>query len=136
MKRKPWSEAYIEFLKYVEINKTHHIKYSDKENESIRKWVISQRLKYHNGTLSQSKIDLLNLIHFDFYPDETKWFNWYNKLCKTLELGEQKVPFRYRKDPKLGIWLYNQKRRFLKGTMPIHRINQLRKLKIEWSLKE
>lgn len=133
--RKEW-EFYFQQLKtYIKTNKSQHISVHDEAHQPLRLWIHGQRRQFHKGIISENRIDQLESIGFDFCPDSTAWDKWYQQLINYIDkFGIQALSYRNKYNPKLGIWLYNQKRRYKKGTLPADRLEKLRIAGIKWAL--
>ena len=73
---KIWSKMYLKCKKYYEENSNLDI-----DNNSIKIWLKKQRYLYKNNLLSSIKIDLLNEINMDWFPELKR----YNELIDMLK---------------------------------------------------
>lgn len=78
MKNKIWSRMYIKCKNYY--NKNGNL--DSIEDKSQLTWLKKQRYLYKNNALSQDKIDLLNEIHIDWFPEKKYYIETIDMLKK------------------------------------------------------
>ena len=137
--RPSWDEM---FLKLVEFKKIHghcNVPFNWSENPKLAWWVVNQRRRRtKNGPLSEKRIRLLNEVGF-------QWQVLYNSLWNTRfsELVEFKkvhghcnVQSGWPENPKLSVWVAQQRGRRKKGNLSKERIRRLEELGFIWSIRD
>ena len=111
------------------------------DGASLGKWINTQRAVRNgirSGILDTKRIGLLDAIGMDWNPNLTAWNKAYGELKEFhFENGHINVPLRFvtKSGFKLGLWLQNQRRAYLKkgrGSLNYAQIEQLELLDIVW----
>lgn len=128
-----WHKNYNELKMYKEKNGHCNISSNYKENPSLAGWIIKQRMYYNKKKLSEEKIELLNMLEFDWDPLETAWYKNYNELKQyTIENGTCNIPKDYKGSNSLNLWIKTQRGLFKKRKMSNEKIKMLNDLGFIW----
>ncbi|ABW98054.1 hypothetical protein HAN_2g228 (nucleomorph) [Hemiselmis andersenii] len=137
-----WKEKF-EFLHifketYGHVNVPQRYQY----DPGLGSWVGKQRGYYSNSKLSCSRIDLLNMLGFEWAPGKSFSFDaaW-NKRYEELKYfksiyGHSNVPCKYKNNRELGFWVKNQRQFYRKKLLETNRIFLLNSLGFEWTRRE
>jgi hypothetical protein len=109
-----WMEVYNRLISYKEQHDgSTNVPQSSKEYCMLGRWVSQQRVRYRGGTLSKTKIALLESIGFQWQLlDKNHWMKMYQRLVEYKKKnGTAGVPQRCKADPKLSKWVHNQRQR-------------------------
>jgi hypothetical protein len=109
-----WMEMYNRLISYKEQHDgSTNVPQSSKEFGMLGRWVSQQRVRYRGGTLSTTKITLLESIGFQWQLlDKNHWMKMYQRLVEYKKKnGTAGVPQRCKADPKLSKWVHNQRQR-------------------------
>jgi hypothetical protein len=107
-----WNTMYQKLVTFRKQYGHANVPQEGEKNKHLVHWVRRQRkaFKMKVKELSHKKIELLNIINFDWDPLETYRNTMYQKLVDfKQEHGHTNVPARYVKDKSLGYWLHNQR---------------------------
>jgi len=130
-----WLTRFNELCEYGKLNGTLTIPKSDMGHSWLRNWCFTQRTSWNR--LLPEQIDKLESIGFTCKLNNHKWDEWFIMLENfKRQNGHVKLTYRSKTDYSLSIWLHNQKRRFLKGTLPDNRISRLKEIGVSWIVKE
>ena len=109
---------------------------------SLGSWVCKQRGYYSNGKLTCSRIELLNMVGFEWAPGKGFSFNaaW-NKRYEELKYfksiyGHSNVPCKYKNNRELGFWVKNQRQFYKKKILDTNRVFLLNTIGFEWTRRE
>lgn len=131
-----WMLHYEELKNYEKTHGTQRIPNHDTAFSSLRSWCNTQRTYYNKQSLSDIRITRLIAIHFNFSPYESQWEKWFSELeSYRRNNGHISLPYRSKSNYKLSIWLHNQKRLYLKGSLSEVRYGKLKKLGVEWATR-
>jgi len=101
-------------------------------NQQLARWVY--RLKVSKSELTAQKVELLNMIAFDWALKVRTVVSWdvmYNRLLKfKLEYGHTRVPVKWPQDPKLGKWVSRMRQE--KDKLYPERLTSLNSLAFDW----
>jgi hypothetical protein len=104
-------------------------------NPQLSAWVY--RMKLNKSELNQQKIELLNMIGFNWTLKRKTMVSWqdmYNCLLKfKLEYGHTRVPVKWLPDPKLGKWVSRMRRE--RENLNPERSALLESLKFDWGYR-
>ena len=111
----------------------------DEKGYSLGFWIVKQRVKYKNGTLSESKIKKLEEIGMIFENvNDVTWNTMYELAKKYYKhYGDLKIPHSfktingYKADENgynLGVWINNQKAYYKKGSPSEDKIKKLEEI--------
>ena len=86
--------------------------------------------------MTPERIEKLEAIGFVWDAQEAAWQEMYNRLVEYIDRkGDADVPQRYKKDPKLGTWVNNQRKAYREGKMPLDRIEKLEAIGFRWNAR-
>lgn len=101
------------------------------EGVALGTWVVRQRAV--EDTLSQTQIDKLNEIDFDWNPNETNWNEMYSVLkAHYLKNGNSNVPVIFPDNPHLGKWCFKQRQNYRNDILKPDKVELLEKLEFIW----
>jgi len=129
-----WIETFEEMKSYGE---KHAGKFDPIDDETLSRWVSSQRRAYHRGELAQERVDQLNTIAFTWESavSENLWQEYYAELKAYHQTHGDANPSRLR-NPQIGAWCVHQRQARKVGKMPEHQIKLLDELGFVWSHHE
>lgn len=112
-----WNIKYKELKHFKDThNNSTLVPASYKKNPALGKWVSVQRKQYSLGKMPQNRIDLLNELQFSWDLNslgalsDSRWNKRYKQLQEyKAKYGHVNVPLNYEENPKLGIWVCNQR---------------------------
>ena len=100
---------------------------------SLATWVLRQRRLRRQGKLDPERAERLDAIGFVWDSFEDQWVQMRARLAAWVRKhGHCRVPRHDRKDPKLAIWVGNQRTFRRKGLLSAKRIASLDTLDFEW----
>ena len=127
-----WEEMFNELIEYYSKYNSFHVPGKKLEYTKLRLWINSQRIIRNNPKYSDRRKKLED-IGFVFNHEEVIWCSRFKQLLDYKKKnGDLNITYRNKDYYELSIWLYNQKRRYRKGTMPEHRIKKLRDAGVDW----
>lgn len=104
------------------------------DNPQLGQWVSHQRSHYKRGLLDKVKADRLESLGFVWHPAEDGWEEFFETLADyRREFGHCNVPLRWRRNPRLGRWVSQQRLGRNKGSLPIERVQRLDSIGLNWS---
>ena len=122
-----WQNRFEELKEFKKIN-GHTI--VPTVGTSLGKFVVTLRMSFKRGKLSQKKIDLLNSIGFDWDPVETEWQSNFEKL---KEFKKKYGHFNLNtKTTSLGKWCMIQRKNYRKGDLLQTRVDLLNSIGFDW----
>ncbi|MFC1479093.1 Helicase associated domain protein [Planctomycetota bacterium] len=145
-------ERIKELKEFKKINGHCYIPRTSKENPRLGQWLNNQRMRQRKGELPLETYRILEDMGVTWEIGSGKW--WYmqspgykqareekwQKMFKELEKyikknGHAQVPARYRKNPGLGYWAWDQRYKIGKGRLSEERIFQLDKVGFDWEIE-
>lgn len=94
----------------------------------------TQRTWYVGKKLRPSRIEKLEKVGFRWIPREDLWDSYFKLLLEYgKENGHYNVPEEYDPNPKLGIWVRNQRAAFRAGILSSERISLLNGVGFVWN---
>ena len=137
-----WNQMFKRLQAYQQKNngKTNVPKRYEQDPQ-LGNWVNKQRVNYKKGLLAKERCYQLEGIGFEWKPshflafDDQQWTNMFKRLqaYQLAHEGSCDLPMQYGRDPKLGIWVRNQRYRYKKGLLPKERCDQLEAIGFEWT---
>lgn len=103
------------------------------EGFNLYDWLVRQRVKLNNGTLSKKRIDKLNEIGMIWNLNDKNWNEMY-KYLKLILIDEKSVDLNTLK--KIKRWLSTQKHLYVTGELDSDRTNKLFQLGINLEILE
>ena len=141
--RMTWEDMFLRAKEYYEQN--GHLRISQsyvcEDGVNLGKWLHTQRAVANglrNGIMDKMRREKLDSIGMDWHPNETAWNKGFEELKAYHSIhGNCDVPLRYQSNSgfKLGLWLQNQRRSYLKkgrGAINQEQIDSLNSLGIVW----
>jgi len=133
-----WDEMYRRLCVYKEKNNQSTLVPADAvctiRDSKLGDWVGTQRYYYRKGKLEQRRVQLLNDVDFVWDMKEAFWMDMYKKLVLYAKNNNKSVmvPRNYKKDPKLGSWVYNQRTAYKTGKITEKRMELLNRMDFVW----
>ncbi len=100
-------------------------------DRSLEKWTCTQRQHKKIGKLSNHKTKKLDQIGFPWDLHESYWMSMYHQLLRFRnKYGHAKVPWRWKENPQLGLWV--SRTRLKQYELTRTQIELLNKIDFEW----
>lgn len=139
-----WNAKYEEVKKfYAEYHDLNLLPlYKGEEGQKLLSWIKSQRSIYYSnkeGLKYTEKITKLEQVGIVCKHNDELWndmytlaVNFYNKYHHLL------IPVYYETEDnkKLGVWIRNQRKSYVKGDLSLERINALKSIGMTWKVNE
>lgn len=139
-----WNAKYEEVKKfYAEYHDLNLLPlYKGEEGQKLLSWIKSQRSIYYSnkeGLKYTEKITKLEQVGIVCKHNDELWndmytlaVNYYNKYHHLL------IPVYYETEDnkKLGVWIRNQRKSYVKGDLSLERINALEAIGMTWKVNE
>ena len=104
-------------------------------NQQLSFWVSNQRQIRRKDRLSENCLKKLEGIGFVWHTRENLWEQNYRELLKFKDVyGNCIVPHDWPENPKLGLWVNNQRRNKKSGTLSSDRISRLDNIGFIWAI--
>ena len=141
----PFESDFIEALEYSKIYKKEygHIRvpvgYKTKDNFELGNWIAHRRRDKREGTLSQDKIDQLDMMEFTWDPLEANFIKWLEYLKKFKEeYGHIRVPASYKTEDssRLGRFVSHKRDEKKSGKLSQDKIDRLDELGFVWDVSK
>ena len=127
-----WMKMYEALTKFKERYGHTRVPYQWEPNRQLAAWVYRQKLS--KSDLSAQKVELLNIIGFDWSLSRKVIVSWDDMYGRLLwfkqEFGHTRVPVKWISDPKLGKWV--SRMRHEKNKLAPERIALLEKINFDW----
>jgi len=110
-----WMELYQRLVAYKKEHNDTIVPRSYNEDPQLGCWVYHQRTAYRNKQMAEERKRFLNYIGFVWDrkvpgTSTATWEKMYQQLVGYKKVhNDTDVPRRYMEDPKLGIWVHNQR---------------------------
>tara|TARA_B100000989_G_scaffold198039_1_gene149548 strand:+ start:89 stop:3943 length:3855 start_codon:yes stop_codon:yes gene_type:complete len=117
-----WQVNYKELKKNNELNLP--------SNPILMNWCNAQRVRYKKGKLEEKRIELLEIIEFDWDPIENEWLEKYEELKRFKKENGQCN--RHSRGSVLAIWCQRQRGNYKKGILPTNKIELLDSIGFDW----
>ena len=133
-----WDEMYRRLCAYKKKNNQStmvHVEAMCTVGDSkLGHWVATQRYHYRKDKLEQHRVQLLNDVDFVWNMKEAFWMDMYKKLVFYAKNNNKSVmvPRNYKKDPKLGSWVNNQRTAYRTGKINEKRMELLNQMDFVW----
>lgn len=140
-----WMDKYQQLKNFYEENGHSMVPYKyNKQDQSLGAWVRTQRLRYKDGDMNETRIGLLNEVEFvwkinNLDPSaslfQKGWDAMYDLLKDYREnYGDVKVPKDcVYQEHKLGAWLHCQRTYKRSGRLDPLRAGRLLSIGVEWN---
>lgn len=113
-----------------------HCYVSPKDNKQLFEWI--KKIRMSKNELDPSLINTLNSLNFDWRPFghfDQHWIFMFQKLISYKNIFKHtKVPMRYKEDPRLGVWVSEQRKG--KSKLKPWKINFLDRIGFIWNLNK
>jgi hypothetical protein len=121
---------------YKKEHKSINVPQTYESDPRLGRWVGWQRHIYRNETLSEYRVNLLDSIGFVWKISQiAPWEEMYQRLVIYKKQHKStNVPNRYQADPKLGLWVGEQRKIYSKQKLSIDRINHLESIGFVWNI--
>ncbi|MBE0541402.1 MAG: Helicase associated domain protein [Verrucomicrobia bacterium] len=130
----PWEERFGELVAYKSRFGDCAVPTRWKENRRLATWVVGQRQARKLGELPKAKIERLELLGFNWNPNDRVWDENFGKLSAfAKKSGHCKVPQHWAEDRQLGVWVAVQRRRFHSKQLARDRVDKLTRIGFEWT---
>jgi len=135
----PQASVWEEFFAKLESFKAKHghcrVFRHYKDDPKLGTWVSTQRVHFSKGKLTSNRIARLEAIGFEWDPLASEWENNYERLnVFSAKHGHCRVVRFYKEDPKLGMWVAQQRAAHKRGTLSNDLIARLEYLGFQWDL--
>ncbi len=131
-----WEGNYSNLLKYYKIYGHADVPIKWPENQQLGKWVSYQRSKRRINQLSESQIQRLENIKFNWKPKD-KWNEMYANLLEFKNLyGNCNVPRGWQRNPELSNWVNRQRRQYKTGQLDEEQIKKLEDVGFLWDIRQ
>lgn len=127
-----WNEKYELCKQYY--SEYHTLDGIKNHNRAVSDWLVKQRKKYREETLSQDRIDKLSAIGMVWNPDDT-WERNYEAAKKYFEkYGDLDIPAKYVTNDglNLGAWYRTVRSDYRKGLLSDERKQRLEQIGMQW----
>ncbi len=134
LKRASWKEMFEALSKYKEAHGHSNVAQRWADNLKLATWVFLQRQAYKKGMLIQDRIDQLNMLGFEWDIERASWEEMFKSLNEYKNKhGHCNVPPRWTENPRLRIWVNNQRGAKRRGTLSNERFALLNGIGLVWS---
>jgi hypothetical protein len=103
-----WDDMYQELVQY----RTNHgsALINGKINSILAKWTQQQRKDYNRGRLDEDKIERLEKLGFEWYPEDVHWNAMFHRLDNfRKKYNTTLVPQKFAEDRPLANWVKHQR---------------------------
>ena len=118
-----WNRQYNKLKEYIE---TYHCYPNNESDKSLAQWCTVQRRRYRQGSLLQSRIDMLNLIDIN-WNTITDWDEIFEELKSVLSRREECILSK-----ELISWSYYQRKAYKAGVLSQDKIEKLNSINFSW----
>jgi Helicase associated domain len=139
-KTKKWDERYAELVNYHRKYNSTDIVGESNSTTVLKNFLQHQRQEYRKwkrgepSSLDETKIELLNKIHFVWDKNQQIWDRRYDELLQFKhKFGHVNVPMKYK---TLGQWVTKHRKAYHAGTLEQRRIDRLNEVGFMWDVKE
>jgi len=131
-----WEDNYSELSEYYKIYGHTDVPIKWHENPQLGKWVSFQRSKNRKHRLSESQIQRLESIKFNWNPKDN-WNEMYASLVEYKNLyGHCNVSRSWQIAPELSNWVNRQRSQYRKGHLDIENIEKLEDIGFLWNVRK
>ncbi|MBI5393709.1 MAG: Helicase associated domain protein [Verrucomicrobia bacterium] len=114
----PWEVRYAELMKFKDTHGNCDVPVKYPKSSTLGAWLSSQRQRKKRGKLGAEHERLLNEIGFNWGISVEPWEARYAELLQFKEShGHCNVPVRYSENPRLGVWVVNQRQHKKRGKL-------------------
>ena len=135
-----WMERFDELKEFKRINGHFNISRTNSEYPGLGRWVKRQRSVYKNNEITDDREQRLNDIGFSWVvnliSNDQLWEQRYNELKEFKSINGNCIVSETNADyPGLGRWANNQRRAYKNNKITDDRVERLKDIGFEWSLK-
>jgi len=133
-----WMEMYQRLVAYKKEHKDTNVPQHFIEDPKLGVWVNNQRTAYRKKNMTDERKRLLNYIGFGTNTafHIASWEESYQRLVAyEKEHKDTRVPFKYEKDLKLGIWVNSQRKANKNKKLTEERKRLLQLIGFVWNAK-
>jgi hypothetical protein len=129
-----WNERFGELKAYKEHYAHCNVPARWDENQSLSRWVNTQRRCRRGGVLSEDRIQQLSQIGFVWEPFDAAWEEKFSKLrAFQATYGHCNIPMVWSEDKQLVTWVSHQRRYRKQGKLSEERIRRLDEIAFVWN---
>ena len=134
---KKWDEMFQRLITYKETYNSTSVPCNFEGDLELGHWVNKQRTRYSKNEISADRIVQLEQIDFVWNSSDVKWDEMFQCLVDYKnEFKSVNVPQSYKADPKLGNWVDNQRKRYIKKELSTDRIDRLESIDFVWNARD
>jgi hypothetical protein len=143
-----WNEMFNRLDEYKAEHGNCLVPQNYKTDGRLGRWVHYQRVEFwmlkqkKSGKITQSRIDKLDSIGFEWDPQKSKWNRMFRRLVDfKTEHGHCMVPKGYKEDKELANWVRNQRLEYhnletnKKCRMTTERKDSLNSIGFQWNAR-
>lgn len=133
-----WQSSLASLAAYVHEHGDAHCGFRDSDSNGLARWCRKQRSDFSKGDLSDSQIEQLEALQFEFNGDRAEWMRWYAELEQFVvrSAASQAADWEIQtaqKELYLTNWCAVQRIARRSGVLSEERVVLLDKLGFEWS---
>lgn len=126
-----WEKMFQELVRFKEKHGHCNVPLGSPNKTLFGSWISNQRSDYKKGNLNRNKVQKLSKLGFVWNTSEAQWEEKYQELVDyKQEHGNCNVLSGYSENPRLGLWVANQRHR--KDKLDKSKIRRLEKLGFMW----
>jgi hypothetical protein len=133
-----WQNSLCDLAAYVQEHGDAHCGFRDSDDSALARWCRKQRSDHSKGHLSDSQIQQLRDVHFEFDGERAEWMRWYLELKQFMKRNAAVQASDWeiqtaQKELYLTNWCAVQRIARRSGVMNEERVKMLDELGFEWS---
>jgi superfamily II DNA/RNA helicase len=131
-----WQQMFDKLTRFKKEHYHCNVPYIFLQDPTLGPWINTQRTAYKKRQLPSSKIQQLEVIGFEWDPNNHQWQKMFDKLAQfKKEQNHCNVSRGFLQDPTLASWVNNQRQAYKRGQLSSHKIQQLEAIGFEWILR-
>jgi predicted metal-dependent RNase len=143
-----WNDMFNRLVQYKAEHGNCLVPQNYQADGRLGRWVHYQRVEFWmlkqrgSGKITQSRVDKLDSIGFEWDPQKSKWNSMFFRLVDfKSEHGHCMVPKGHKEDTELANWVRNQRlehqnlEKNRKGRMTIERKERLESIGFQWNAR-
>jgi helicase associated protein/helicase-like protein len=128
-----WDKMFADLVKYRLKHGHCNVPQDCPQNPPLGSWVSRQRYLRESGNLSETRIQQLKRIGFNWEIVDTTWEQMFSGLTEyKREHGDCNVPQKWSGNRQLGTWVSSQRQAKRKGKLPEELVRRLDALGFVW----
>lgn len=132
--RSNWASHLEELEKFIKQHGHSFVPMYYPENPELATWVRNLRKDCRRKAVSQSRIDQLTKLGFDFQVLDRKWYERLEELRSfRFRFGHCRVPHRWKENPTLARWVCHQRQAWRLNQLSLSRLALLEAAGFEWA---